>query len=230
VDFPAPSGSGVADFSVPLDVDMKPGKDGSKPVGTMRVASSCPDCAGKMAAPVASASERVVVDAGAAPSFGPATARVTVVEFTDFECPFCARAHETMEALRKEFGDQVRFVFKQRPLAFHKNAQVAAQAALAAHEQGRYLELREKLFTSDAKLSRESVEKHASEVGMDVTRLKSALDSNRHQAAVAQDIAQAEQLGIRATPSVLVNGRRIEGARPIEVYREVIKEELAQSR
>ena len=147
-----------------------------------------------------------------APSKGAEKPLVTVVEFSDFECPFCAKAAKTLHALHDTYKEYVRFVFKQYPLNFHKNAHLAAQAALAAHEQGKFWPYHDMLFENMRNLQRPDLERYAIFVGLDINRFKQALDTKRFAAAVDADLALGSQVGVQGTPSFFIDNRPIKGA------------------
>jgi protein-disulfide isomerase len=155
------------------------------------------------------AEQQAAVAADDAPSFGPKDAKVTVVEFSDFECPYCSKAAKVTEQLRKEYGDKIRFVFRQFPLSFHKNAKPAAEAALAAHAQGKFWEYHDLLFENSRKLDKESLAQYATKTGVDAAKLKAALDANTYGEAVDRDMKLGEQASVSGTPTMFVNGKRV---------------------
>lgn len=156
------------------------------------------------------AEQQRAIAAGPAPGFGPDDAAVTIVEFVDFQCPFCARAAPVVARLRARFGDRVRFVVRQFPLDFHANARLAAEAALAAHEQGRFWELHDRLYAHQDSLDRPTLDRLAAEAGLDVERFQAALDSRRFAAAVEADLALGRDAVVDGTPTLFVNGVRVE--------------------
>lgn len=178
------------------------------------------------------------VEPGGAPSVGPAGAPVTIVEFIDFQCPFCARAHDTVKRILKEYPGKVRVVFKQHPLPMHPQATIASELALAAHEQGKYPEVQDRLFAVQRELAqwgngaqaKERALAFAREAGLDAGKVTQALDSGRHRAAIEADTKQATDVGATGTPAFFVNGRFLSGARPYEQFKAVIDEELAGKR
>jgi len=171
------------------------------------------------------------VEAGEAPAVGPRDAPVTIIEFLDFQCPFCARGNETVERILSEYPGKVRVVYKQHALAaIHPQATLASEAALAANEQGKYHEMHRKLFTIQRELGRDRILAAAGEVGLNVATLTAALDSGKHRAAVDADTKQAEALGATGTPAFFINGRYLSGARPFEQFKQIIDEELAGKR
>lgn len=154
------------------------------------------------------------IAAAGAPSFGPENAKVTIVEFSDFQCPFCTRAANVVHQIREKYGDKVRFVFRQFPLPMHGDAHLAAQAALAAHQQGKFWEFHDLLFANQRALTRPSLEGYAKQVGLDVPRLEKALDDQSLKAAVDADVKLGEEVNVSGTPTVFINGKRV--ANPTE--------------
>jgi len=146
---------------------------------------------------------------GDAPSFGPKDAKVTLVEFSDFQCPYCSRAATAMHDLKAKYGDKVHFVFRQFPLSFHQNANISAQASLAAHAQGKFWEFHDKLFANQAKLERDALEGYAKEVGLDMTKFKKALDDKTYEATVAAELKLGEEVAVDGTPTMFLNGARV---------------------
>jgi len=145
---------------------------------------------------------------GKAPAFGPADAKVTVVEFSDFQCPYCSRAATVVDQIKEKYGTRVRFVFRQFPLPMHENARGAAEAALAANAQGKFWEFHDKMFQNQSKLSRDSLEGFAKEAGLDVAAFKKALDSKTYAADVDSDMKLGE--------SVAINGARVQNPTSFE--------------
>lgn len=188
-----------------------------------------PDCAQPQAACAPGAevpTERARVNVGDAPTLGPATAPVTLVVFSDFECPFCRRGADRLDALEAKYGENVRIAFKQRPLPFHRSARLAAKAALAAGEQGKFWAYHDQLFENQKALDRASLIAHASSLDLDVERFESDLDSRALEERIQADEMEAERLGVKGTPTFFVNGRRVTGAQPMEVFARLIDGEL----
>ncbi len=150
-----------------------------------------------------------------APAFGPAGAKVTIVEFSDFECPFCSRAADAAHAIKAKYSDKVRFVFRQFPLPFHPNAHVAAEASLAANAQGKFWEFHDKMFANQKALDRPSLEGFAKEVGLDVSKFKQALDQKTYAATVDAEMKLGEEVAVDGTPTMFLNGARV--ANPTDV-------------
>ncbi|WAM29612.1 DsbA family protein [Myxococcus sp. NMCA1] len=163
------------------------------------------------------------------PSFGPATAKVTIVEWSDFECPFCSRVGPTLSKIKDGYAKDVRVVFRHQPLPFHPNAKVAAEASHAAHEQGKFWEYHDKLFANQKALDRASLEKYAQELGLNVAKFKAALDSGKFKAKVEADMAAGSALGANGTPTFFINGREFVGAQPFEAFKRVIDEEIGKA-
>jgi len=165
------------------------------------------------------------------PSEGKADAPVTVVEYSDFQCPFCLRVMPTLKELRTKYGDKMRLVWKDFPLTqIHPQAFVAAQAGNCAREQGKFWEYHDKLFANQSALQPDSLKKYAADAGLDVTKFNQCLDTSKYEARVEDALAAGNRLGISSTPTVYVNGRMINGAQPIDVFVSVIDEELARGK
>ncbi|WP_163870607.1 DsbA family protein [Myxococcus eversor] len=172
--------------------------------------------------------KKIDVPADAA-AFGPATAKVTIVEWSDFECPFCSRAGPTLAQIKKDYPKDVRVVFRHQPLPFHANAKLAAEASEAAHEQGRFWEFHDKLFANQKALDRASLEKYAQELGLNTAKFKAALDSGKFKAKVEADSAAGSAVGASGTPTFFVNGRELVGAQPFDSFKRLIDEEIAKA-
>jgi protein-disulfide isomerase len=171
---------------------------------------------------------RVPVDG--LPSIGRDDALVTIVEFTDYQCPYCGRAEKTMAILKQTYGDDVRFVIASHPLPFHSRAEPAARAALAAAEQGKFADMHARLFANAKALDDDSIKSAASELGLDTTRFESARTGAKVSADLDRAMALAKSLGVTGTPSFFVNGRRINGAQPLETFKGVVDEEISHAR
>ena len=171
-----------------------------------------------------------------APSRGNAHAKVVVEEFADFQCPFCARAEPTLEALRKTYGSRVRFVWRNLPLAFHPHAELAAEVAAEAHAQkgdAGFWTMHDALF-ADGKirddLSRPALEQLADSQGLDMTKLRAALDAHTHQPGIAADAKAAADASITGTPGFVINGYFVNGAQPEEKFQRVIDRALKEAK
>lgn len=163
------------------------------------------------------------------PTRGPATALVTLVEFSDYQCPFCGRVTPTLKRLRETYGERLRIVWKDYPLTdIHPQAQKAAEAAWCAGEQGKYWEFHDRLFANQATLGMEGLKQHATAVGLEPIGFTSCVDSGRHAKRVQDGAELGRELGVDSTPTAFINGRRLTGAHPFEVFAEVIDDELAR--
>ncbi len=167
---------------------------------------------------------------GDEPVHGPADALVTLVEFTDFQCPFCSKVRPTLKEVEKAYEGKLRLVFKHQPLSFHKNAQVAAEASLCAQKQGKFWEMEERLFTNQQTLAREQLPDHAKAVGLDLATFEACLDKQETKAQVAADQAMAEKVTATGTPAFFINGRKISGAQPLDAFRRLVDEELEKAK
>jgi protein-disulfide isomerase len=167
----------------------------------------------------------VVEDAGR-PSRGPADAPVQIVEFSDFQCPYCLQSVATIERVLKEYGDRVRLVYRHLPLPNHPDAWPAAEASMCAAEQDRFWPFHDRLFANQDKLAVDALKQHAADLGLDTAAFNACVDSRRHQAAVQADTEAAQALGVSGTPAFFVNGRPLSGAQPFPRFKEVIDEEL----
>ena len=164
------------------------------------------------------------VDISNDPRLGDPDAPVTIVEFSDFQCPFCARFHEeTFPALRRLYGDRIQWVFVNRPFAAHQYARRAAIAAECATRQGRFWEYAEALFADQSDLGRGAVEDTAEAVGLDMEAFESCVADEATAGEVEADIAEANRLGVDGTPAFYVNGHQIMGAQPVGVFNQVIQ-------
>ena len=173
---------------------------------------------------------RVAVDAADAPSDGPPDALVTIVEFADFQCPYCGREAETLRTVRKMYRDSVRVVYRHFPLPIHPDAPKAAEAGVCAAEQGKFWPFATTLFAHQKQLGVDDLKKHADTARLDVEKFSSCLDSGRSVATWKRDHAAGEALGVSGTPALFVNGRPIYGAQPLSALTRVIDEELARVR
>ena len=156
-----------------------------------------------------SAEEIVQIPVEDSPVRGSDAASVTVVEFSDFQCPFCNRAAPIVTKLLAEFEGQVRLVFKHLPLPFHPHARIAAAAAEAAREQGKFWEMHDLLFQDTDALERDDLLGYAQQLGLDVSRFETALDNPETYARLERDLNQARRVGANGTPTFFVNGRRL---------------------
>lgn len=160
------------------------------------------------------------------PAKGPASAPVTIVEYSDFQCPWCRELSTTLDQVKAKYGDQVRIVFRQFPLNNHENAQKAAEAALCAHEQGKFWELHDTMFKNQQALGVADLKTKAAELGLNASTFNQCLDSGKTAKAVEAEMKGGAALGVGTTPSFFVNGRPLVGGLPLEQITAVIDEEL----
>ena len=163
---------------------------------------------------------------GNAPSKGPADAPIVIIEYSDFQCPYCKKALPTVKAIEQKYGDKIRVVFMNQPLATHKMARPAALAALAADKQGKFWEYHDALFAAQG-LDEDTLVAIAKEVGLTLSKWEADRTSIEVDAAVAADAARAEKWKITSTPTFLVNGYKVKGAQPPEFFQRIIDAELA---
>jgi protein-disulfide isomerase len=163
------------------------------------------------------------------PVWGKADAPVTIVEISDFECPFCSRVVPTMSRIKKDYGeDKVRIVWKNNPLPFHKNARPAHEAAVTVQALGGdFWKFHDLAFANQKELTPDNLQKWAVASGVDAAKFKEAFDAKKYAAKVDKDLAMAKQVGARGTPAFRINGKTLSGAQPYEKFKEVIDEQLA---
>ena len=163
------------------------------------------------------------------PSFGPDNAPITIIEFSDYECPYCISWHtQVWPLLIEAYPDQIRLVYRDFPLSsIHPNAAPAAEAAYCAREQDRFWEFHELLFSGGQALGKAAYLSYASEMGLDLDQFTRCLDEERYAADVDANFQYALQLGVQSTPTFFINGIALIGAQPFEVFQEIIELELA---
>jgi protein-disulfide isomerase len=169
---------------------------------------------------------RYPVNTAGSPAKGPANAKVTLVEFSDFQCPFCSRVTPTLDQIEKEYGNQVRVVFKHLPLGMHSKAPAAHAAAEAAHRQGKFWEMHDLIFANQREMSPEKYVEYAGQIEIDVERFKRDVAAASVKQKIDADAQEAAKLGVTGTPGFFINGRFLRGARPFNSFKELIDEEL----
>lgn len=160
---------------------------------------------------------------------GNSDAPVTIIEFSDYECPFCGRHFEqTYSQIVKEYVDtgKVKLVFRDFPLDFHESAQKAAEAAECAGEQGKYWEMHDKLFENQNALDVDSLKQYAKDIGLNTANFDSCLDSGEMEDEVKEDMVDGQNYGVSGTPAFFINGRLLTGAQPFSAFKEIIDSEL----
>jgi predicted DsbA family dithiol-disulfide isomerase len=160
---------------------------------------------------------------------GPSNAPVNIVEFSDYQCPFCSRAEETVKKVMDDYKGKVRLFYRDYPLPFHDKAQKASEAALCAADQGKYWEMHEKLFANQQALAVPQLKEHAKGLGLDAGKFDKCLDSGDKAKDVEKSKKAGEELGVSGTPHFFINGRPLSGAQPYEKFKELIDVELRGS-
>jgi protein-disulfide isomerase len=170
---------------------------------------------------------RVEIDVAGAPAKGPQNAPITIVEYSDFQCPYCSRVLPTLKQALDTYGDQVRVVFRQFPLnGIHPQAQKAAEASLCAHEQGSFWKLHDAMFENQRQLGVDQLKAKAGELGLNAEQFAACLDGGRYAKQVAEELAEGSRNGVSGTPAMFVNGRFLSGAVPFETLAGLIDDEL----
>ena len=164
--------------------------------------------------------------AGSPGKGGPESAKVTVVEFSDFQCPFCSRVTPTLNQIEEAYGKDVRIVFKHLPLRMHTKAPAAHAAAEAAHRQGKSWQMHDKIFADQREMSEAKYVEYATELGPDVEKFKKDSASAAVKKKVDSDAKEAASLGVTGTPGFFINGLFLSGARPFESFKTIIDKEL----
>jgi len=166
------------------------------------------------------------IEIGSAPIRGNENAVVTIVEWSDFQCPFCNRVSPTLAQIRKEYGDSVRFAFKHMPLSIHPQAAGAHAASEAAHRQGKFWEMHDRIFANQRDLAVETLEGYAKELGLDMDQYRRDLDSEDIAKRIDEDMAQAQKPNVTGTPSFFINGKYLSGAQPFANFKRYIDEAI----
>ncbi len=173
--------------------------------------------------PLSAEVQTAISQGGGGVSFGPANAKVQVVEFSDFQCPYCSRAATVVHQIKEKYGDRVRFTFRQFPLPMHQNARIAAEAALAANTQGKFWEFHDRLFKNQSQLDRAGLEEQAKQAGLNMAAFKKSLDEHKFGPAVDSDVKLGEQAAVQGTPSMFVNGARVANPTSFEAIADMIE-------
>jgi len=175
---------------------------------------------------------QVNVEVGQAPVFGKEGAPITVVEFSDFQCPFCSRGAETVTQLKKKYGSKIRLAFRHFPLPMHHDAKPAAEASMCVNEQSsdKFWKFHDLAFKNQEKLDKASLEKYAKDSGADMKKFNECITAKKFSDFVQQDLTYGEKIGVKSTPTFFVNGQIVSGAVPIETFSEIIEDELAEKK
>jgi protein-disulfide isomerase len=169
---------------------------------------------------------RATVSAGSSPSKGPANAPIELIEFADFQCPFCLAASPTVKRVLDTYGDRIRFVYRNFPLENHPDARPAAEAAQCANEQGQFWAYHDRLFGEPGKLSDADLKSAAAALGMDSPRFNQCVDGHKYRSVVDADAKAGSDAGVTGTPAFFINGRLLSGAQPYDAFKHIIDEEL----
>lgn len=170
----------------------------------------------------------VKMDIGKSPVKGPASAKITIIEFSDFQCPYCKRGRDTMDEVAKAYPKDVKIAFKHYPLPFHKEAEPAAKAAWAAQQQGKFWEFHDALFNNQDKLGQDFYLATAKELKLDEAKFKADMASEAAAKQVREDADLGSKNGIQGTPGFFVNGVAVKGAYPVSHFKTIIDRWLNQ--
>ncbi len=169
---------------------------------------------------------RVEIDLEDAPVMGSADADVVIVEFSDYQCPFCKRVRPTIWRLLDEHEGKVGYIFMDFPLSFHRDAQKAHEAAHCAGEQGKYFDFNKKLFTNQKAMKVDDLKKYAKELGLDTKQFNACLDEGKYKDRVGEFMQRGVNAGVSGTPAFFINGIMLSGAQPYDAFEEIVVEEL----
>jgi protein-disulfide isomerase len=174
---------------------------------------------------------RMAVSADGFPSKGPENAPVTIVEFSDFQCPYCRVLLGTLEQVEEAYKDEVRFVFRQFPLtSIHPEAVVAARASLCANEQGKFWEMHDAMFANQRALKSDDLKATAGDLGLNGEEFAACLDSGKYIEEVMADLEAGQAVGVQGTPMIFINGRALSGAKSLEEITGIVEDELRRAR
>lgn len=168
----------------------------------------------------------ITIPVAGSPVRGPADARITLVEFSDFECPYCSAAEKQVDIVMAAYPKDVKLIYKQFPLSMHPHAELAAEASLAAREQGKFWEMYDVLFKNYRRLSREGIMAWAKELGLDMDKFKADLDSGKYKAVVEKDLADGETAGVYGTPAFYIDGKQYNGEVTLAAMKPIFEAEL----
>lgn len=174
---------------------------------------------------------RTTIETKGFPTLGPANAPVTIVEFSDFECPYCGGLYPTLKEIEKNYKDKIRVVYRQFPLVnLHPHAQKAAEASLCANDQGHFWEMHDAMFTDQMNLEVTDLKAKAAKLSMNTATFNTCLDSNKYAATIKSEISEGAKVGVSGTPSMFINGRFLSGDQPYEDIAKMIDDELSRAK
>ena len=169
----------------------------------------------------------IEVSTGGRPVLGPATAPITIIEFSDYECPFCKRAEPAMQQVLDTYKDKIKFVYRHYPLPFHQHARPASEAALCANAQGKFWEYHKKAMAS-ASLAEETLKQIGKDVGLDAAKFDTCFKNKEFTKDIDKDLEDGQSVGVNGTPAFFINGHMLSGAQPFEKFKETIDAALAE--
>jgi len=173
--------------------------------------------------------KRYEVNTAGSPARGPENAAIEIVEFSDFQCPFCGRVTPTLKQVEETYGEKVRIVFKHLPLSIHAKAPAAHAAAEAAHRQGKFWEMHDLIFANQREMSPEKYREYAEQLGLNLDQFDRDFADPAIKKKVDADAQEASTLLVRGTPGFFINGRFLSGAQPFSAFQRMIDEELEES-
>jgi predicted DsbA family dithiol-disulfide isomerase len=173
---------------------------------------------------------RLVIAKADRPSKGPDNAPIEMIEFSDFQCPFCLNAFPTVNQVLATYGDRIHFVYRHYPLSIHPRARPAAEASECADEQGKFWPFHDRLFADQSRLGDGDFKALAAELGLDVPQFNACVESRKYQGDIDTDIKAGDEAGVSGTPAFYINGRMLSGAQPFEIFKSIIDEELSARR
>jgi protein-disulfide isomerase len=160
------------------------------------------------------------------PATGPAAAPIEMIEFSDFQCPYCLAVRPTLKQVLDTYGNRIHFIYRNYPLDSHPNARSSAEAAQCANEQGKFWAFHDRLFADPGKLSPANVRQSAGDLGLDLARYDACVEARRYKSVVDEDIQAANAAGVSGTPAFFINGRMLTGAQPFDAFKRIIDDEL----
>jgi protein-disulfide isomerase len=173
---------------------------------------------------------RMKIDIGESPVQGPKEAKVTIIDFSDYQCPFCGQARKTLKKIMDTYGNSIRLVFKDFPMSFHRDAEKAHEAAYCAGDQGKYWSMHELLFTNQNTLKVNNLKYFAKELGLDMAKFNKCLDDRIHAKRVTKNIEEARKFGVKKAPTFFINGIMLEGVSSFNNFKEIIDAELIEEK
>jgi protein-disulfide isomerase len=198
--------------------------------GQKQILAKAPAAAAAPAGPAAEDPNKVYdIPIGKSYVKGPKDAAVTIVEYSDFQCPFCSQAADLLKQVMDEYPGDVKLVYKNYPLPFHNQAMPAAQAAIAAGKQGKFFEMHDKLFENYRTLNDDYYAKAAGEIGLDVEKFKKDFEAAETKSLVQDEMKEAGANGVRGTPTIFINGKKPQG-RSLDLYKGIIDDILKEKK